>query len=62
MIDPITPITIISNYTRTTDKETEIHKFISVNNNSPKHFINYILYNSKGIIEENYENKIDINT
>jgi len=60
MIDPITPITIISNYTRTTDKETELHRFISINDGIPRHFVKYILYDSKGLIVENTDFTIDV--
>lgn len=60
MIDIVTPVSIVSNYTKTTDTDTEIHKFISVNGDIPKHFIKYILYNSNGIIVENTENKVDV--
>lgn len=60
MIDQITPTKIISNYTRTTDKETELHRLISINDGLPRHFVKYILYDSKGLIVENTDFTIDV--
>lgn len=60
MIDAITPISVVSSYTKRTDKEVELHRHVSINENPPQHFIHYILYDSKGSIDENIEPSIDI--
>jgi hypothetical protein len=60
MIDAVTPISVVSNYTKTTDKEVELHRFISINDGVPKHFVKYILYDSNGNLIENNESSIDL--
>jgi hypothetical protein len=60
MIDSVTPISIISSYIRTNINGFELHKFISINDNFPKHEVQYVLYNSRAGIEEYNKPQIDI--